>query len=66
MANEYICDGCGKRESAVFYPNGNRNWCKPERWFQRTDENGPQDACSRDCVDKIAKKSGKTGVILPI
>ena len=65
MASEYICDGCGKREKAVDYQNG-RGWAKPPLWFQRGDKDGLQDACSRECIDKIAKKSGKTDVVLPI
>lgn len=63
MACEYICDGCGKRVKATH--NGLR-WLKPPSWFQRSDEDGPQDACSRECIEKIAKESGKTGVVLPI
>lgn len=63
MACEYICDGCGKRLKATH--NG-RQWFKPRSWFQRSDEDGPQDACSRECIKKIAEKTGKTGVVLPV
>lgn len=63
MAVEYVCDGCGKREPAIHY--GRAEWHKPHNWFQRGDENGPQDACSRECIEKIAKATGKTGVVLP-
>lgn len=63
MACEYICDGCGKREPAVF--NG-RTWLKPWKWYQRADEDGPQDACSRECIHKIAQETGKSGLVLPI
>ena len=62
MACEFICDGCGKRRPASH--NG-RDWFKPHSWFQRSDKDGPQDACCRECIDKIAQKSGKTGVVLP-
>lgn len=63
MACEYICDGCGKRVSA----SHNRiNWFKPSSWYQRADEDGIQDACSRECIEKIAEKTGKTKVVLPI
>lgn len=66
MSSEYICDGCGKREPAVFYPNGDREWHKPSLWFQRADEDGIQDACSRECIEKIAAKTGKTACVMPI
>lgn len=64
MAAESICDGCGKRAPMVAGLNG--QWFKPRSWFQRSDEDGIQTACSRECIDKIAEKSGKTRVILPI
>ena len=63
MACEYICDGCGKRERAQW--NGSA-WFKPHNWFSRHDKDGPQDACSRICIDKVAKEAGKTALILPI
>lgn len=66
MSVEYVCDGCGKRAPGVFYPHGTPDWHKPEQWFQRQDEDGPQDACCRRCIDVIAAKSGKTRAILPM
>lgn len=66
MAAEIICDGCGQRDKMVYYPHGTSGWHKPDSWFQRQDEDGPQDACCRKCIDKIAEKSGKTKVVLPI
>ena len=63
MSVEYICDGCGSRAPASH--NG-LNWFKPPSWFQRSDEDGPQDACSRECVDVVAAKTGKTRVVLPV
>lgn len=63
MACEYTCDGCGKKQPAIHYGHG--EWQKPHNWFQRSDRDGPQDACSRECIEKIAEKSGKTKVILP-
>jgi hypothetical protein len=39
---------------------------KPRDWFSRSDDDGTQVACSRECIDKIAEKTGKTRVILPI
>lgn len=63
MAAEWICDGCGKRVPAVRVGNG---WGKPTSWYQRADdEDGIQDACSRECIDVIAKATAKTRVILP-
>ena len=63
MSVEYICDGCGKRAPATH--NG-RDWFKPHLWFQRSDEDGPQDACSRPCIDKVADETGKTPCVLPV
>lgn len=63
MACEFICDGCGKRARAS--DNG-RDYFKPRQWFQRGDKDGIQDACSRECIEKIAKDTGKTDVVLPI
>lgn len=66
MTAEFICDGCGKRAPGVFWPRGMPGWQKPDSWFQRQDADGPQDACSRECIKKIADKSGKTSCVLPI
>lgn len=66
MACKFICDGCGKEVAAAFYRKGDAGWHKPRSWFQRQDDDGPQDACCRECIEKIAAKSGKTGVVLPI
>lgn len=63
MAAESICDACGKREPMEH--NG-RDWFKPRHWYERSDEDGVQTACSRDCIQKVASKSGKTNVVLPI
>jgi len=62
MAAESICDGCGKRAPMDHYHG---KWFKPNSWFERSDEDGCQTACSRECIKKIADKSGKTGVVLP-
>jgi hypothetical protein len=59
---EFTCQGCGKKEPG-YYMNG---WHKPHLWFERSDGDGAQTACSRECIDVIAKKSGKTGLVLPI
>lgn len=63
MACEFICDGCGKRERVPHWPGG---WFKPKDWFERSDDDGSQVACSRECIDKIAAATGKTNVILPL
>ena len=64
MAAESICDGCGKRAPMVSSRNG--SWHKPATWYERSDNDGVQTACSRECIDKIAAKSGKTDVVLPV
>ena len=64
MAAEITCDGCGKRAPMV--PGTDHNWHKPHSWFQRSDEEGIQDACSRECIEKVAANTGKTSVVLPI
>lgn len=66
MSAEYVCDGCGKRAPAVFWPSGALGWHKPGSWFQRQDKDGPQDCCSRRCIEIVAEKSGKTAVVLPV
>ena len=40
---------------------------KPRHWFQRSDPDGDtQVACSRECISIVAKKTGKTSVVLPV
>lgn len=63
MAAESICDGCGKRAPMEAW---NQNWHKPGSWFERGDEDGIQTACCRECIVKIAEKTGKTSVVLPV
>jgi hypothetical protein len=63
MAMEAICDGCGKRAPAISTRDG--RWLKPRTWYERTDDEGTQTACSRECIDKIAERTGKTKVVLP-
>lgn len=63
MSAEIICDGCGKRAPMAEI---NNQFFKPMSWFQRSDKDGIQVACSRECISKIAKKSGKTDMVLPI
>lgn len=63
MSAEIICDGCGRRQPME---SSHGNWFKPHTWFERSDNDGIQSACSRACIEKIAKTSGKTAVVLPI
>jgi len=63
MAVVCICDGCGKQEPAEHWPGG---IFKPRLWFGRKDADGEQLACSRPCIEKIAAKTGKTALVLPI
>lgn len=64
MAVEYICDGCGKR--AIVAATRNGLYFKPHNWYDRSDDDGTQTACSRECIKIIAEKSGKTDIVLPI
>lgn len=63
MACEFTCDGCGKKAPG-FSAHG--QWFKPSQWFERSDDDGIQTACSRPCIDTIAKNSGKTAVVIPL
>lgn len=60
----FRCDGCGRLEPGTFNRMGDA--LKPSRWYQRSDDDGSQLACSRACIDKIAEASGKTRVVRPI
>jgi len=62
MSAEFTCDGCGAKAPAANY---NGNWFKPDKWFERSDEDGIQTACSRPCIDIVAEKTGKSAAILP-
>jgi hypothetical protein len=63
MAAESICDGCGERRPMW---NNGRDWFKPSDWYERSDEDGIQTACSRECIKIIAEKTGKKKVVLPM
>jgi len=65
MSAEAICDGCGARAPMSHYP-GAMGWHKPHDWYERTDKDGTQMACSRECIAIVAAKSGKTDVVLPL
>jgi len=64
MACEFICDGCDKRAPGSQGELG--TWHKPRSWFERSDGDGIQTACSRECVGRIAERTGKTSVVLPV
>lgn len=64
MACFFECDGCGKREPGENNRTG--HWFKPRDWYERSDKDGTQTACSRACIAKVAKATGKTSVVLPI
>ena len=63
MSCIFECDGCGKQVEVERSPGG---WFKPSDWYERSDKDGGQIACSRECIEKVAKESGKTSVVLPV
>jgi hypothetical protein len=65
MACEYICDGCGEVTKGIFYSTNPTRWFKPDHWFQRSNDKGIQDACSRECAEKINTKTGERTPIAP-
>ena len=65
MSTFYKCDGCGRIEPAVDIGEKIAINSIPHGWFQRKDEDGVQDACSRECIKQIAANTGKTDVVLP-
>jgi len=65
MAALWVCDGCGTTAPGVV-AGMPRQWFKPGKWFSRADEDGIQDACSRQCIDTIAARTGKTREVMPL
>lgn len=63
MAAKFVCDGCGKEEPAT-YGAGGRTF-KPADWYERADDDGPQHACSRECIGTVSTRSGKTALVAP-
>lgn len=59
------CMGCGKDATGEFSQHS-QAWHKPRYWYQRSDKDGVQVACSERCIDTVAKASGKSAVKLPI
>jgi len=64
MPAEIICDGCGKR--APMREGIDGFFHKPSDWYCRSDKDGIQVACSRECIEKVAAETGKTPTVLPI
>ena len=52
MSCEYTCNGCGAKHPAQYYYNV-FGWFKPFAWWQRQTAEGPKDACSDECRDKV-------------
>ena len=63
MACEFICDGCERRVTVRRSTGG---YFPPPSWYSRSDKDGGQEACSRECLKKVAEATGKTDVVLPI
>ena len=42
------------------------NFHKPNHWFERSDKDGIQTACTRECITEVADKTKKTDLVLPI
>jgi hypothetical protein len=60
---EFTCQGCGKKAPGEYY---NLAWHKPLGWYERSDADGAQTACSLACISIVARESGKTGCALPL
>lgn len=74
MAAEIICDGCGRRAPMIVGALG--SWHKPSAWYERTEFEEKPDgsigrpkrnysACSRECINIIAKETGTSSTVLP-
>ena len=64
MSVIFKCDGCGRQEEGWFNSMGKAT--KPNHWYQRSDKDGTQVACSRRCIETVAELSGKTACVLPV
>lgn len=65
MACEFVCDGCGKRVPAT------RNYLgdpvKPPSWYAKRDADGTvYEVCSRECIDRVVRRTGTSGAVLPL
>ena len=61
---EFTCQGCGEKAPGVY--GRDHAWHKPDQWFERSEDDGVQTVCSRRCIDKVAARTGKTSVVLPL
>lgn len=60
-----ICSGCGVREPMIEGKDG--IFHTPTYWYTRADEHeGIQLACSKECIKKIDRNTGKKPVIIPL
>lgn len=68
MGCKYVCDGCGKDESAIVTEMMGKQgvWGKPTHWLRRFDSQSKQiyDVCSRECAEKINAKIGQSAAIV--
>ncbi len=64
MGAKSICDGCGLEAPMIAGPDG--RWRKPDHWYERSDNDGIQTACHRDCIEKVAATTDKTAGVLPV
>ena len=58
---EFTCQGCGAKAPGVFYGHG---WNKPNSWFERSDDDGVQTVCSRECIAIVARCLSRRNTIL--
>lgn len=62
MAVEYVCDHCGKRETARAISEKAEEkpgWWKPSSaWLERFEGKKIQTACSKECATEVAKALG--------
>jgi hypothetical protein len=63
MGCQYTCDGCGKVRPADLIDGRYR---KPGSWYQRSDKDGVQDACSTECAREVNRRTGKGAPIVPL
>ena len=57
------CQGCGR--IGRMWCNDFGQWFDPRSWYSRRDDDGVQIACSRECIGKVSKASGKHDVVAP-
>lgn len=64
MSTIFVCDGCGKRTEPRF-----SKW-SPNDWFSKKEVVGMTEmtyhACSRECIEVVAKKFNTSHLVLPV